>query len=177
MARSQSSVYIAASLDGFIARMDGAIDWLAIVEREGEDYGFRSFYNSIDTVVMGRKTYETALGFDAWPYAGKRCIVVTSDTAKASRHGEEFFAGKLAALFERLGSEGAERVYVDGGVVIAQAFEAQLIDDFTLSIIPVLLGEGRPLAPRIGRDVRLDLVEHRAFETGLVQLRYRVSSH
>jgi dihydrofolate reductase len=156
--------------------VNGAIDWLSLVEREGEDYGFRSFYDSIDTLVMGRKTYEAALDFDAWPHTDKRCVVITSDTSKASRHGEEFFAGKLATLFERLGAEGATRVYVDGGEVIAQALDAELIDDITLSIIPVLLGEGRPLAPRIGRDVRLDLVEHRVFETGLVQLDYRVNS-
>jgi dihydrofolate reductase len=176
VSRPQTSVYIAASLDGFIARADGAIDWLAIVERAGEDYGFKAFYDSVDTLVMGRKTYDTALGFDAWPYAGKRCVVVTSDTSKASRHDEEFFAGELVALFERLGAAGAKRVYVDGGAVIAQALKANLVDDVTLSIIPVLLGDGTPLAPKIGHEVLLELVEHTAFESGLVQLKYRVKA-
>lgn len=174
MARPHGSVFIAASLDGFIARADGAIDWLSIVEREGEDYGIRAFYDSVDTLVMGRKTYEAALGFAAWPYAGLRCVVLTRDAARTARQGEEFFAGELGALFDRLGAEGARRVYVDGGTVIAQALEAGLVEDFTLSVIPVLLGEGTPLAPGLGADVRLELVEHRAFASGLVQLRYRV---
>lgn len=123
---------------------------------------------------MGRKTYETVLGFDAWPYAEKRCVVVTSDTGRSARHGEAFFAGELSTLFDRLEAEGAKRVYVDGGAIIAQALKAGLVDDFTLSIIPVQLGQGTPLAPNRGRDLRLDLLEHRAFESGLVQLSYRV---
>lgn len=168
------SVYIATSLDGFIARADGGIDWLSRVERAGEDYGFKAFFDSVDTLVMGRKTYDTALGFDAWPYAGKRCVVVTSDRSRESRHGEEFFSGELATLFDRFGAEGVKHVYVDGGAVIAQALKAGLVDDVTLSIIPILLGEGTALAPKIGHDVPLQLVEHRAFESGLVQLKYRV---
>lgn len=175
MARPTTSVYLAASLDGFIARADGAIDWLAIVERPGEDYGFRAFFDTVDTLVMGRKTYDTVLGFDAWPYAGKRCIVVTSDPARAARHGEEFFSGELATLFDRLAAEGVKHVYVDGGTVIAQALRAGLVDEVTLSLIPIVLGEGRALAPNLGRDVPLELTGHRAFPSGLVQLRYRVN--
>lgn len=174
MARPRCSVYIATSLDGFIARPNGGIDWLSIVEREGEDYGFKTFFESVDTMVMGRKTYETALGFDAWPYAGKRCIVLTHRTTSVSRHGEELLSGDLTELVERLGNEGGKRVYVDGGAVIAQFLAAKLIDDVTTSIIPVLLGDGSPLAPKIGADVRLTLAEHRVFDSGLVQLTYRV---
>jgi dihydrofolate reductase len=174
MARPRCSVYIATSLDGFIARSNGGIDWLSIVERPGEDYGFKDFFDSVDTMVMGRKTYETALGFDAWHYAGKRVVVLTH-SPQAPRHGEEFFSGDLTELVERLGAERSERVYVDGGAVIAQFLGAQLIDDVTLSVIPILLGEGVPLAPRVGHDVRLQLAEHRAFESGLVQLTYRVT--
>ncbi|XXF78025.1 dihydrofolate reductase family protein [Myxococcaceae bacterium GXIMD 01537] len=176
MARPRTFVFLAASLDGFIARTNGAIDWLAIVDRAGEDYGIKAFYDSVDTLVMGRKTYDSALSFDAWPYKGMRCVVITSDTSKASRHGEEFFAGDLAMLFERLGAEGTQRIYVDGGTVIAQALKAHLVDEVTVSIIPILLGEGTALAPRIGQDVLLELVEHRAFESGLVQLKYRVKA-
>lgn len=174
MGRPLASVFLAASLDGFIARTDGGIDWLAIVERPGEDYGSKAYYDSVDTIVMGRKTYEIGLGFDPWPYARMRCVVVTSDTTRTSRHGETFYAGELAALFERLGAEGAKHIYVDGGVVIAQALRAGLVDEVTVSIIPIVLGEGTPLAPKIGADVKLDLVEHKAFESGLVQLKYRV---
>jgi dihydrofolate reductase len=174
MPRPRCSVYIAASLDGFIARANGAIDWLSVVERPGEDYGFKDFFDSVDALVMGKKTYETALGFDTWPYAGKRVVVLTH-SARAPRYGEEIVSGDLTELTERLGSEGVKHVYVDGGSVIAQFLAARLIDDVTLSVIPILLGEGVPLAPRIGRDVALELTGHRAFESGLVQLRYRVA--
>jgi len=174
MSRPQCSVYIAASLDGFIARSDGSIDWLKVVERQGEDYGFKTFFDSVDTVVMGRKTYETVLGFEPWHFTGKRCVVRTH-AAPASRHGEEFYGGDLTELVHRLGAEGAKRVYVDGGVIIGQFLAANLIDDVTVSVIPVMLGEGTPLSPKIGHDVKLELSSHRAFESGLVQLTYRVA--
>lgn len=173
MGRPQCSVYIAASLDGFIARVNGAIDWLSVVERPGEDYGFKAFFDTVDTLVMGRKTYETALGFEQWHYEGKRVVVLTHG-ARSARHGEEFYAGDLGSLLDRLGNDGAKRIYVDGGAVIAQFLTAQLVSDVTVSIIPVLLGEGTPLTPKLGADVRLELASHRAFESGLVQLNYRV---
>jgi dihydrofolate reductase len=166
-------VFIATSLDGFIARRDGSIDWLAAVERPGEDYGSTAYYASVDTIVMGRKTYDTAIGFEPWPYARMRCVVLTSDRARTSRHGEAFYSGDLAALLDRLGAEGARHMYIDGGTIIGQALAAGLVDEVTVSLIPVLLGDGTPLAPGLGADVRLELVEHRAFPSGLVQLRYR----
>lgn len=169
-------MFLAASLDGYIARPDGGIDWLQIVERESEDYGVKNYYASVDTLVMGRKTYDMALSFNDWPYANMRCIVLTTDTSRPAQHGEEFFSGALTILWERLRSYGSKRVYVDGGTVIAQALGAKLVDEVTVSIIPVLLGKGTPLAPEIGDDVLLNLVEHRAFESGLVQLRYEVRS-
>lgn len=174
MKRPFGAVFLASSLDGFIARTDGAIDWLASVERAGEDYGAAAFYGSVDTIVMGRKTYDIASGFDPWPYAKMRCVVVTSDTTRASRHGETFYRGDLAALFERLAREGSERVYIDGGTIVAQALAAGLVDEITVSVIPMLLGEGVALSPNIGKDVHLVLVGHEAYESGLVQLRYRV---
>lgn len=169
-----TSVFLATSLDGYIARTDGGIDWLASVEREGEDYGIKEFYSSVDTLVMGRKTHDVAISFDEWPYTGLRTFVITSDTDRSARHGESFFSGDLTSLWERLSDEGAKRIYVDGGTVIAQALQANLVDEVTVSIIPVVLGEGTPLAPSIGRDVCLELTSHQAFESGLVQLRYRV---
>src|SRR6185436_13627723 len=103
------SVFIAISLDGFIARTDGRIDWLSIVERKGEDHGFGAFFESIDTLVMGRKTWETALGFESWPYAGKR-VVVLSKSKHAALHGEEFFSGHVRDL----DLAHSKRTYVDG---------------------------------------------------------------
>jgi dihydrofolate reductase len=169
----QCSVYIAASLDGFIARKDDALDWLSIVERPNEDYGYKRFSDSIDTMVIGRRTYDTVLGFDAWPYTGKRTVVMTHGSP-TSRQGEEFFAGSPRELVERLGREGSKRAYVDGGRVIQQFLEADLVDDITLSIIPMLLGQGVPLFGALGHDVRLRLAASRSFESGLVQLEYAV---
>jgi len=169
----QCSVYIAVSLDGFIARSDGTIDWLGLVERAGEDYGYQHFHNSIDTVVIGRKTYDQVLGFDSWPYAGKRCVVMTH-ARPVSLHGEEFFDGSAEELVGSLREGGARRAYVDGGMVIQQFVAAGLLSDMTISVIPVLLGEGIRLFGKTGRDVPLTLVRSKAFESGLVQLEYRV---
>ena len=171
----QCSVFIAVSLDGFIARPDGRIDYLSIVEQPGEDYGYKRFHDSIDTLIVGRKTYDLALGFDPWPYTGKRCIVLTHAPPTAgARHGEELYSGAPRPLLERLATEGSKRCYVDGGAVIQQFLAAGLITDLTVSVLPILLGEGVPLFGKTGRDIRLELVEHRAFKSGLVQLEYRL---
>ena len=167
------SVFIAVSVDGFIARPDGSIDWLEAVHVEGEDYGYSHFASSVDVLVMGRNTYEVALGFDVWPYTGKRVIVLTHRLADP-RNGEELFDGSPADLVERLRREGARRAYVDGGNVIRQFLAAGLIDDLTLSVIPVVLGSGIPLFANGGPTQRLTLEETRAFPSGLAQLRYRV---
>ena len=171
MARPRFSVFIATSLDGYIAARDGSLAFLDAVQRPGEDYGFARFFASVDTLVMGRRTYDTALGFDAWPYAGKRCIVLTH-AAPPSRHGEEFTEGDPATLATRLGAEGARHVYVDGGAVISAFLAARLIDDLTISVIPVLLGDGVPLFARGGPEQRLVLTSSRGYESGLVQLQY-----
>lgn len=171
--RPRCSVFIAVSLDGYIAREDGGIDWLSIVQQEGEDYGYKAFADTCDTLVMGRNTYDTALGFDAWPYEGKRLVVLTHNPPPP-RHGEAFFAGSPEELAGALGRDGARRVYVDGGAVIRQFLAAGCIDDLTLSVVPVLLGGGIPLFASGGPEHRLHLEESRSWPTGLVQLRYRV---
>lgn len=173
--RVRCSVFIATTLDGFIARPDGGIDWLSIVERPGEDYGYGRFFDSVDTLVVGRKTYETALGFARWPYAGKRCVVLTS-TKSTPEHGEIFYSGDVAKLVERLTFEDARHVYVDGGAVIQQFLAQRLVADMTISVVPVVLGDGVRLFGPTGADISLELVASRAFESGLVQLEYRVPS-
>jgi dihydrofolate reductase len=164
-------VYIAVSLDGYIARADGGLDWLSVVERPGEDYGYQAFFDSIDALVIGRKTYDTALGFEKWPYENKRCIVVTR-SPPAARHGETFHSGSLSSLLDRLGAAGARRVYVDGGVLIRSFLAEDFVDDVTLSVIPVLLGAGISLFGGVER--RMQLVSSRSFPSGLVQLSYNV---
>src|SRR3954470_18726807 len=112
------SVYIAVSVDGFIARKDGGLDWLDRVQRDGEDYGYAVFAATVDVIVMGRATYETARGFDAWPYAGKRVVVLTHRAIKDAPDGVEARdldgAGEVRAFVAELSG----RVYVDGGAVI-----------------------------------------------------------
>lgn len=174
MDRPRCSVYIAASVDGYIARPDGGLDWLAPMMVPGEDYGYHAFFATIDALVMGRKTYEVALGFPEWPYAGKRVVVLTHRPIDP-RHGEERYDGPLGALAEDLGKAGVQRVYVDGGDVIRQFLDAGLVDDLTLSIIPVILGDGIPLF-RAGRERWLQIEESRSFATGLVQNVYRVKA-
>lgn len=170
----QRSVFIATSLDGYIARPDDGLDWLKLVERAGEDYGYAKFAETVDALVIGRRTYDTVLGFGAWPYAGKRVIVMTHRPLVA-RHGEEAFEGSPEELVQRLASEGTRRVYVDGGNVIQQFLAARLIDDLTISVIPIMLGAGIPLFGGTEQRLRLDGVQQ--FESGLVQLRYRVTTN
>lgn len=170
-------MFIALSLDGFIARRDGSVDWLGLVEAPGEDYGYQRFFDSIDTLVVGRSTYDLALGFEPWPYRGKRCIVLSHRETPA-RNGEEFFSGEVTALAARLAAQGAKRVYVDGGAVIRQFLAAGLVSDLTLSVIPILLGDGIPLFGGGGggptaRESRLELIGSQSFPSGLVQVRYR----
>lgn len=165
-------VFIATSVDGFIARPDGRIDWLSRADWPGEDYGYARFFASIDAIVLGRKTWETVLGFDAWPYDGKRCVVMTHRSL-APRANEEASASPPRELVERLGREGVRRVYVDGGAVITSFLAAGLIDELTVTQVPVLLGEGVPLFGPGRPEQGLSLVESRAFPSGVVQSTWR----
>lgn len=165
------SVFIATSLDGYIARPDGALDWLSRVEQPGEDYGFAEFFATVDVLVMGRGTYDVVRGFPVWPYGDKRVIVLSHRPAD-SRHGEERFAGTARELAARLAGVG--RVYIDGGNVIRQFLAEGLVTDLTLSVIPIVLGDGIRLFERGTGEHPLVLDGHRAWASGLVQLRYRL---
>jgi dihydrofolate reductase len=174
-ARPRCSVYIATSLDGYIARPDGGLDWLSRFEQSGEDYGYKAFFDSVDALVIGRKTYDVVLAFEKWPYEDKRCIVVTHAVptgAATPKHGETFHSGPLEVLLDRLAGEGVRRIYVDGGALIRSFLGADLVDDVTLSVIPVLLGAGIPLFGGVER--RMTLASSRSFPSGLVQLCYNV---
>lgn len=173
MARPHACVFIATSVDGFIARPDGGLDWLGLVAADGEDYGYTAFFTTVDTLVIGRKTYETALGFDAWPYVGKRVVVLTHEPA-TPQHGETFAAGEPGPLLARLHAEGCRRVYVDGGTVIRDFLAAGAIDELTLSVVPILLGAGIRLFDHGHGEHRLHAAQARTFPSGLVQLTYRL---
>ena len=175
MVQLQISVYIAVSLDGFIARENGSLDWLSVVQGTGsEDYGYRAFMDTIDTVVIGRNTYDTVLGFGEWPFKGKRVIVLTSRPL-APKHGETTHSGELQPLLQALGKLSARRIYLDGGTSVRRGLAEGLVDDLILSWIPILLGRGRPL---FGGDIPESgwrLSTAKSFPSGVVQASYRRS--
>lgn len=180
MSRARAQVFIAASLDGFIAREDGAIDWL--LQRHarvpaGEDCGYAAFMAGIDAIVMGRRSYEQVLSFDAWPY-DKPVVVLSRGSPPvppALQDRVSVSAEAPPALLERLGAAGVARVYVDGGLVIQSFLREGLVDELTVTTIPVLLGRGRPLFGALPQDADLELVASRAWDFGFVQSRWRVT--
>jgi dihydrofolate reductase len=167
------SVFIATSLDGYIARADGGLDWLQIVHPLDPSHGYDAFMASVDVLVIGRGTYDTVLGFSDWPYGDKRVIVLTRRPVEL-RPRVEVFAGDVRELVPRLG--GAQRVYIDGGDVIRQCFAAGLVDDVTLSIVPIVLGGGIRLFSGGEGEHRLALDGQQHWPSGLVQMRYRVTA-
>jgi dihydrofolate reductase len=169
VSRPRCSVFVGVSLDGFIARPDGALDWLA--RFEGTEHGYQAFFDAVDAVVIGRVTYDVVLGFETWPYGGKHVVVLTHRPCTV-RHGETFFAGAPEAVVARLTVDGVRRAYVDGGTVVSQFLSAGLVDDLTLSLIPVVLGDGIRLfrAPLPERAFRL--TSARTYPSGLVQVQY-----
>lgn len=177
---STCSVFIAASLDGYIAREDGGIDWLLAANASvppGEDCGYAAFMSGVDALVMGRNTFELVLGFAEWPYGEKPVVVLSSSLAALPGKvppGVILEAGEPAQLVERLAARGWRRLYIDGGITIQRFLAAGLIDEITLTTIPILLGRGRPLFGKLDRDVKLDLVSSRAYEFGFIQSIYRV---
>jgi dihydrofolate reductase len=167
------SAFLAMSLDGFIARPDGRLDWLAPFE--AEDHGYQPFFDAIEAIVVGRRTYDTVLGFERWPYAGKRCFVLTHRPVPAS-HGEEFLAGTPPEVVAQLARAGVRRVYVDGGTVVSAFLAADLLDDLTVSIVPVVLGSGIRLFQGYLPGNPATLESCRALPSGVVQLTYRTRS-
>lgn len=173
------SVYIATSLDGYIARSNGDIAWL---ERLGnpndpEDYGYKEFMASVDCLVIGRNTFEKVLSFPRWPYENKRVIVITATLTEVPEQVKdkvELHAGDALGLVSKLKAEGYERIYVDGGKTIQSFLREHLITDITLTRVPILLGEGLPLFGPLASDVLLHHVKTEAFASGLVQSSYEV---
>ncbi len=167
------TAFLAASLDGYIAGPGDDLAFLERAELEGEDYGYAELMRQADVMVLGRRTYEVALGFEAWPYVGKRCVVL-SRTPRAPRHDEEIVSATPEALVARLGSEGARHLYVDGGGLVRSFLRAGLLHELVLSVVPVVLGAGVRLWCEGGPEVPLRLESTRAWSSGLVQLRYAV---
>jgi dihydrofolate reductase len=170
------SVYIATSVDGFVAGPNDELEWLASVEAPGEDYGYKAFMDTVDVLVMGRRTYEVVLGFPEWRYDGTRVIVLSKSLQPSDmRNGSELFGGSPTDLVTKLRAEGVRRAYVDGAAVIRSFLAAGLIDDLTVSTIPVVLGRGIRLFGDDLPERALVLEEAKSFPKGLVQSRYRVA--
>jgi dihydrofolate reductase len=171
-------VFIATSLDGYIARADGDIGWLLERDDPAEDHGYVDFIADKDAIVMGRGSYEKALTFGAWHYELPVVVLSTQlagTPVPAALQGKvRFSALAPAALMEELARQGMRRVYVDGGRVVQSFLLGGLIEDLVITTAPVLLGAGRPLFGALPRDIGLQLTASRSFPSGLVQSSYRV---
>lgn len=174
------SVYVATSLDGFIARSDGGLDWLNEANADvpdGEDLGFQAFIDSVDALIMGRKTFEQVLSFGAWPY-GRTPVVVLSRNSLSFPPGVPdtvtHSSEPLRDLLKRLSDGGVEHVYVDGGTTIQGFLSEGLVDEITVTVIPVILGGGIPLFGSLEHDINLTHLRTTAFDFGFVQTTYSV---
>lgn len=167
-------------MDGFIARPDGGLDFLP--PGGGEEHGYEAFFASVDALVIGRGTFETVLGFEAWPYREKRVVVLSSRPIDFSvvRPGAsktprvEQMGGPPREIVARLDAEGVRHAYVDGGVTIQRFLRAGLIQRLVITRVPVLIGSGIPLFGALDADVRLRHVATRSYASGLVQSEYAV---
>jgi dihydrofolate reductase len=183
-ADSRVTIHMAASLDGFIARKDGSVDWLEASDHfeAGEtldSQAAEAFLATIDCYVMGSRTYETALGFEAngfgWPYGDKPVFVLTSRELPKTRDTIEFYSGDLGELVDgQLRPIFRDIWFVGGGMVSGECLRRDLADEIRYSIVPVLIGDGFSFFDRLDTDVKLHLLEVKAYKDGTVALRHAV---
>lgn len=170
------SLFIAISLDGYIAKLNNDLSFLKIVEKEGEDYGYAKFTSAIDTLIVGRKTYDYVLkeiGSSHYDN-GERDIYVITRTPKPNKGRVTFYTGDIAELVKKLKSENGKDIYCDGGAeVINELLKLDLIDEYIISIIPILLGNGTRLFKDGRPEQLLELISSKSFDTGLMQLHYK----
>lgn len=168
------SVFVGTSLDGFIARRNGDLDFLP--EGGGEPHGYTEFFASVDAIVIGRKTYEKVLTFGAWPYGKKAVFVLSTHTlSPAPIDGTiERMSGEPSEILSQLNARGVRHIYVDGGLTIQRFLRAGLVQRLTITRVPVLIGDGIPLFGTVPRDIALRHVATRHYVSGLVQSEYDV---
>lgn len=161
------------SVDGFIAKQEGDISFLSQVEKEGEDYGYSRFLESIDTIILGRKTYDKILSMGIeWPY-GSRVVYVLTRSPKPNSGRLHFYSGDLSDLMLNLKCKEGKHIYCDGGAeTIHQLLIDDLIDEMIISIIPIMLGDGIPLFKGEFKEKKFKLEGAESFEKGLVQVHY-----
>src|SRR5690349_13022763 len=172
------SVFVGVSVDGFIARENGDLDFLDVPgDPKGEDYGYKAFVGEIDALVMGRKTFEKVLTFKSWPYGTTPVVVLTTRPLPVPprlRGKVETMADRPAEVVKRLGKVGLRRLYLDGGRTIQGFLRGGVVDEITITRVPVLVGRGVPLFGALPADVRLKHVETRSFRSGMVQSTYTI---
>ena len=171
------SVFIGTSVDGFIARPNGDLDFLPA--GGGEPHGYNEFMASVDALVIGRNTFETVLVFPEWPYGDKRVVVLSSrglDFSTVRGGVVEQMAGAPEAIVAKLAASGVKHIYVDGGITIQRFLRAGLVQHLTITRVPVLIGEGIPLFGAIPRDLRLRHVATQHYPSGLVKSEYEVAA-
>ena len=172
----KASVFVGVSVDGFIARADGALDFLP--PGGGEPHGYDEFMATVDALVIGRKTYETVLGFDTWAYGKKPVFVVSSRPLAPAPPGAvvEHMSGDPADIVAQCAARGVRHIYVDGGITIQGFLRAGLIQRLIITRVPVLIGTGIPLFGALQRDIVLRHVATRQYASGLVQSEYVVGA-
>jgi dihydrofolate reductase len=164
------------SVDGFIARTSGAFDFLPA--GGGEPHGYKEFMDSVDTIVIGRNTFEIVLPFDPWPYGKKRVVVLSSrpvDLSAVKGGNLQQMSGTPAEIVAKLAAIGAKHLYIDGGITVQRFLRAGLIQRLIITRVPVLIGEGIPLFGSLPHDVKLEHVATRSYASGLVQSEYLVA--
>lgn len=170
------SLFIATSLDGYIAKPNDDLSFLKLIEKEGEDYGYAEFTSTIDTIIIGRKTFDYVLKeIGASHYDnGERDVYVITRTERPSMGKVQFYTGNLTELLQRLKSQNGKNIYCDGGAeIINELLKNDLIDEFIISVIPVLVGSGTRLFKDGRPEQQLELVLTKTFDTGLIQLHYK----
>eukprot|EP00659_Diplonema_papillatum_P005576 gene5576-8489_t len=171
-------MFMAMSLDGFVAREDFGLDWLFRQKTDGEDHGNEAFMASVDGLVMGSGSFRTILTFDKWPY--EKPVVVMSQTMspedipEALRGRVRLSAQTPRQVMASLAERGWRRVYVDGGKLIQSFMREGLIDDMTISVVPILIGAGKRMFGALDADVDLQLLDAKPYPSGLVTSRYKV---
>ena len=174
----KTSVFVGTSLDGFIARANGAFDFLHAPGGDAEPHGYEEFFATVDALVMGRKTFETVLTFEKWPYGQKPVFVLSTRALAPTPAGAvvERMSGPPADILSDLAARGFKHLYVDGGLTIQQFLLAGVIDRLIIARVPVLIGTGIPLFGPLQRDIILKHVATRVYASGLVQSEYRVAA-
>jgi dihydrofolate reductase len=175
----KATVYVGASVDGFIAREDGGIDWLTLPgeAESSEDHGFQEFMDTVDALVMGRNTYDLVRTFGEWPYGDKPVIVLSSRDVEIPENltrTVESMSAPPREVVRRLAERGFQHLYVDGGKTIQAFLREGLITRLVITRLPVLIGAGIPLFGPLSHDVRLRHVETRQYENGMVRSTYEV---